>query len=58
MKLRAGRMPAVPMLLPSGWLKAWPGGNLPWVIGLSCLFLVGVLLAIAMPEIRLQELPE
>ncbi|HVJ85604.1 MAG TPA: hypothetical protein VM452_08160 [Caulifigura sp.] len=54
-----GRMLAVPVLLFSGWLKATPGCNLPWAItGLSSLFLVGVALAAAMPETRLQELPE
>ncbi|HVJ69137.1 MAG TPA: MFS transporter [Caulifigura sp.] len=54
-----GRMVASSMLLFSAWLKARPGFNLPWAItSLSTLFLLGVVIAWAMPETRARELPE
>lgn len=54
-----GRLLAVPILLGSGWLKGQPGIDLRWTLtGLSLLFLVGVVIALAMPETRSQPLPE
>ncbi|WP_417739071.1 MFS transporter [Rosistilla oblonga] len=54
-----GRMLAVPVLLFSGWLKEQPDMQLRYaVLGLSTLFLVGVVIVLMMPETRNQELPE
>ncbi len=52
-----GRLLAVPMLFFSGWLKGQPGVDIRWAVtGLSLLFLVGILIAAAMPETRSQKL--
>lgn len=54
-----GRLLAVPVLVFSGWLKSQPDVDLRWALtGLSVLFVVGVALALAMPETRSQPLPE
>jgi len=53
-----GRLLAVPILVYSGWLKSHDV-DLRWAMtGLSLLFIVGVGLALAMPETRAQPLPE
>ena len=52
-----GRLLAVPVLLFSGWLKAVEGMELATaVMALSLLYLVGILIAIAMPETRGRDL--
>lgn len=54
-----GRVTAVPVLLFSGWLKADSGADLRVAVSaLGTLFLVGILLAIFLPETKGQELPE
>lgn len=52
-----GRLLAVPMLFFSGWLKGQPGVDIRWAVtGLSLLFLIGIVIAMAMPETRSQKL--
>lgn len=54
-----GRLLAVPILIFSGWLKSQPDVDLRWAMsGLALLFIVGVGVALAMPETRGQPLPE
>lgn len=54
-----GRMLAVPVLLISGNLKAQGSVDLRWAMtGLAGLFFVGAVVAWAMPETRMQELPD
>ncbi len=54
-----GRLLAVPILVFSGWLKSQQGFDLRWAMtGLSLLFIVGAVLALAMPETRGEPLPE
>jgi hypothetical protein len=60
-----GRLLAAPVLFLTGAWKAErmqndpSGQNFSWALsGLSLLFLAGVVLALAMPETRAQELPE
>lgn len=54
-----GRLVAVPVLLFSGWLKEQPGMELRYaVMGLSLLFLLGVVIILMLPETRNKELPE
>ncbi|MBA3313636.1 MAG: MFS transporter [Planctomycetaceae bacterium] len=54
-----GRLLAVPILVFSGWLKGLPGVDIRWALtGLSLLFLLGIGIALAMPETRSKPLPE
>lgn len=53
----AGRILAAPMLILSGYVKAWT--TLPNAIAaLGCLFLVGVLVLAFLPETKGEDLPE
>jgi MFS family permease len=53
----AGRILAAPMLIVSGYVKAWT--SLPNAIAaLGCLFLVGVLVLAFLPETKGEDLPE
>ncbi|MEZ6090281.1 MAG: MFS transporter [Pirellulaceae bacterium] len=54
-----GRMMAVPVLLFSGWLKEQPGVDLRYaIVGLSSLFVLGIVIILTLPETRNTELPE
>lgn len=54
-----GRLLAVPILFASGWLKGQPNVDIRWAVsGLSLLFLLGVVVALSMPETQAQQLPE
>lgn len=54
-----GRLLAVPVLLFSGWLKARDGVSLETaIVGLSLLFVVGILTVLTLPETRGRDLPE
>ena len=54
-----GRVTAVPVLLLSGWLKSDAGLDLRVAMaGLASLFLVGIVLALMLPETKGKELPE
>lgn len=54
-----GRLLAVPVLIFSGKLKAMPGVDLRWAItALSLLFLLGIVIALTLPETRHRELPQ